>query len=53
MSEGAAAATHDHIAHSPHCSMEKAGRLLGFRPRYSPLETALDALGWLVANNKV
>jgi nucleoside-diphosphate-sugar epimerase len=51
--EGDAGATRDHIAHSPHCSMEKAERLLGFRPRYSPLETALDALGWLVANNKV
>jgi nucleoside-diphosphate-sugar epimerase len=48
-----AAATRDHIAHSPHCSMEKAARLLSFRPRYSPLETALDALGWLVANDEL
>jgi nucleoside-diphosphate-sugar epimerase len=53
VSEGDAAATRDHIAHSPHCSMEKAARLLGFRPRYSPLETALDALGWLVANDEL
>jgi nucleoside-diphosphate-sugar epimerase len=48
-----AAVTWDHIAHSPHCSMEKAARLLGFRPRYSALETTLDALTWLVANNKI
>jgi len=48
-----AAVTWDHIAHSPHCSMEKAARLLGFRPRYSPLETTLEALAWLVANNKI
>jgi nucleoside-diphosphate-sugar epimerase len=48
-----AAATRDHIAHSPHCSMEKAARLLGFHPRYSPLETALDALTWLVTNDKI
>ncbi len=32
--------------------MEKAARLLGFRPRYSPLETALDAIDWLVANGE-
>lgn len=53
VSERDAAATWDHIAHSPHCSMEKAARLLGFRPRYSPLETALDALAWLVENDKL
>jgi len=45
--------TWDHIAHSPHCSMEKAERLLGFRPRYSPLETVLDAVGGLVASGAV
>ncbi|HEU4948406.1 MAG TPA: NAD-dependent epimerase/dehydratase family protein [Kribbella sp.] len=45
--------TWDHIAHSPHCSMDKAARLLGFRPRYSPLETVLDAIGWLMANDRI
>jgi nucleoside-diphosphate-sugar epimerase len=45
--------TWDHIAHSPHCSMEKAARLLGFRPRHSPLDTVLEALDWLVTNGKV
>jgi nucleoside-diphosphate-sugar epimerase len=45
--------TWDHIAHSPHCSMEKAARLLGFRPAYSPLETVLDAIGWLAENGRI
>jgi nucleoside-diphosphate-sugar epimerase len=53
VSESAAAATYDHIAHSPHCSMEKAARLLGFRPRYSALEATLEAIGRLVDNGKL
>ena len=45
--------TWDHIAHSPHCSMEKAARLLGFRPQFSALGTVLDAVGWLVENGVI
>jgi len=45
--------TWDHIAHSPHCSMEKAARLLGFRPQFSALGTVLDAVGWLVENGRI
>lgn len=48
-----AAATWDHVEHSPNCSMEKADRLLGFRPRYTALEATLEALGWLVDNGKI
>ncbi|MGY4767136.1 NAD-dependent epimerase/dehydratase family protein [Kribbella sp. CWNU-51] len=48
-----AAATWDHIEHSPNCSMEKAARLLGFRPRYTALEATLGAIGWLVDNGKI
>jgi len=48
-----AAATWDHIEHSPNCSMEKAARLLGFRPRYTALEATLEAIGWLVDNGKI
>ena len=48
-----AAATWDHVEHSPNCSMEKAERLLGFRPRYTALEATLEAIGWLVDNGKV
>ncbi|MEV0827151.1 NAD-dependent epimerase/dehydratase family protein [Nonomuraea rubra] len=40
--------TYDHILHSPHCSMEKAARLLGHRPRYTSLEAVSEAVGWLV-----
>jgi nucleoside-diphosphate-sugar epimerase len=45
--------TWDHIARSPNCSMEKAARLLGFRPAYSPLETVLDAIGWLAETGRI
>ncbi|MEV0379347.1 NAD(P)-dependent oxidoreductase [Nonomuraea sp. NPDC050643] len=40
--------TFDHIAHSPHCSMEKAERVLGHRPRYTSLEAISEAVDWLV-----
>ncbi|MEU4287048.1 NAD-dependent epimerase/dehydratase family protein [Kribbella sp. NPDC026596] len=53
VSDRDAATTKDHIAHSPNCSMEKAARLLGFRPRYSALETTLEAIRWLVDNEKI
>jgi hypothetical protein len=33
-----AAQTHDHIAHSPNCSIAKAERMLGYRPRYRSIE---------------
>ena len=53
VSEQDAKTTWDHIAHSPHCSMEKAARLLGFRPAYSALEATLEAVAWLVAEGKL
>ena len=46
-------ATHDHIAHSPHCSMEKADRLLGFRPRYTAWQTVVSALEALVEDGRL
>jgi nucleoside-diphosphate-sugar epimerase len=39
--------TWDHIAHSPHCSIEKARRLLGYTPRYRSMEAVREALAWL------
>ncbi|GAA3116975.1 hypothetical protein [Nonomuraea salmonea] len=48
VSEDDAALTYDHIAHSPHCSMDKAERLLGHRPRYTSLEATAEAVDWLV-----
>lgn len=48
VSEEDARVTLDHISYSPHCSMEKAERLLGHRPRYTPLEAISEAVDWLV-----
>jgi nucleoside-diphosphate-sugar epimerase len=48
-----AAATSEHIARSPNCSMEKAQRLLDFRPRYSSLEAVQESVRWLIDNGKI
>ncbi len=48
-----AAATWDHIAHSPCCSIEKARRLLGYEPRYGSLEAVFDSLEWLIENGRL
>jgi nucleoside-diphosphate-sugar epimerase len=48
-----AAATWDHIAHSPCASIEKARRCLGYEPRYSSLEGVREALAWLIARGEV
>jgi nucleoside-diphosphate-sugar epimerase len=53
VSDRDAAITLDHLSHSPHCSMEKSARLLGFRPSYSALAATLDAVAWLVDNGKL
>ena len=43
-----AAATWDHIAHCPNCSIAKAQRLLEYQPRYGSLESVFESLNWLV-----
>ncbi len=48
-----AQATHDHIAHSPNCSIDKARRLIDYRPRYSSLQAIREAVDWLIARGKV
>ena len=45
-----AAATWDHIAHSPCCSIDKAVRLLGYQPRYSSLQGVCESVEWLAAH---
>ena len=52
-SEEDAGATWDHIAHSPNCSVAKAERLLGYRPRYSSLQAVRESLAWLIAQGQV
>jgi nucleoside-diphosphate-sugar epimerase len=43
-----AQATWDHIAHSPNCSIAKAERRLGYRPRYTSLQAVQEAVTWLI-----
>ena len=45
--------TWEHIKHSPSCSMEKARKYLGFRPRYTSFEAVYESLMWLIDNNVV
>jgi nucleoside-diphosphate-sugar epimerase len=48
VSEEDARTTWDHIAHSPSCSMAKAERRLGFRPRHGSVEAVRESLAWLI-----
>jgi nucleoside-diphosphate-sugar epimerase len=53
VSKEEAAATWDHIAHSPNCSIAKARKLLGYNPRYSSLEAVSESLQWLIENQVI
>ena len=53
VSEAEAAATWDHIAHSPQCSIAKAQRLLSYQPRYSSLQAVYESVTWLVAQGTI
>ena len=44
--------TWDHIAHSPNGSIEKAKKLLGFKPKYSSLEAIQEAVTYYFAEKK-
>jgi nucleoside-diphosphate-sugar epimerase len=48
-----AAATWDHISHSPNCSIEKARTLLGYEPGYSSLDAVQESVGWLIEQGSV
>lgn len=48
-----AKATLEHIARSPNCSIAKAQRLLGYRPRYTSLQAVEEAVSWLIADGQV
>ncbi len=48
VTEGEAAATWDHIAHSPNCSIEKAKRLINYSPRYSSLQAVQEAVSHML-----
>jgi nucleoside-diphosphate-sugar epimerase len=51
--EEAAAATYDHIAHSPAASIEKAEHLLGYTPRYTSLQGVREAVAWLIEQGRI
>ncbi len=53
VSEQEAAATWDHIAHSPNCSITKAERLLEYRPRYTSLQAVHESVRWLIDHGEV
>lgn len=53
VSEEEAAATWDHIAHSPCCSIAKAQRLLNYQPRYTSLQAVCEAASWLVEQDVI
>ncbi len=53
VTERDAAATEDHIRHSPHCSIEKANRWLGFEPSYTPLQAVQESVSWLLSNGVI
>lgn len=53
VSEEDAKATWDHIAHSPNCSIEKARRLLNYRPEFSSLDAVKESLDWLKENGQL
>jgi nucleoside-diphosphate-sugar epimerase len=48
-----AAATWDHIAHSPNCSIDKARRLIGYQPRYTSLQGVFEAVEWMIARKVI
>jgi nucleoside-diphosphate-sugar epimerase len=49
VTEDEAAATWDHIAHSPNCSIAKARQRLGYVPRYTSLQAVIESVNSLVA----
>jgi len=48
-----ATTTREHVVRSIAASIDRARRVLGYRPRYSSLEALHDAFRWLVANGQV
>ena len=51
-SELEVAQTHDHIAHSPNCSIAKAERMLGYGRAWS-IEAVCELVNWLIENEIV
>jgi len=52
-SEEEAAATWDHIAHSPNCSIAKARQHLNYQPRYSSFQAVYESVNWFIAQGVI
>ena len=50
VSDEDASATWEHVARSPHHSIAKAARLLGYQPQHSSLSAVQQAVTWLIHN---
>ncbi|WP_051389031.1 NAD-dependent epimerase/dehydratase family protein [Arthrobacter sp. 35W] len=48
-----AAASLDHVAHSPSMSIAKAHAILGYEPRYTSLAAVAESVRWLAANGRI
>jgi nucleoside-diphosphate-sugar epimerase len=48
-----AGVTRDHVGRSIAASIDRAGEILGYRPRYSSLDALHESLRWLAANGQV
>jgi nucleoside-diphosphate-sugar epimerase len=46
-------ATVQHVLHSPSVSIDKARRLLSYRPRYTSLEAVAESLDWLIEHGRL
>lgn len=53
VTEREAQITWDHISRSPHCSIEKAQRLLGYQPRYRSADAVHEAVMALIENKMI
>ncbi len=53
VSQRDAAVTEDHIRHSPHCSIAKARTLLGYEPRFSPIEAVQESVSRAIENGMI
>ncbi|HTV12483.1 MAG TPA: NAD(P)-dependent oxidoreductase [Acidimicrobiales bacterium] len=48
-----AEATWEHIARSPSMSIDKAKKVLGYKPRYTSLEGVFESVAWLIAKGRI
>jgi len=53
VAEEDAVITWDHLIHSPSYSIEKAKRLLQYKPKYSSIEAVQESVDWLINHKKI